>query len=51
MLRELGKVCAACGAVAVVGEAQQFGFSIFLEVLGMSGVKTPQPGWRLGFLG
>lgn len=51
MLRELGKVCAACGFVWVVGEAQQFGFSTFLVVLGMSRVETPQPGWRLGFLG
>lgn len=51
MHREVGKVCAASGSVGGVGEAQQFGFSTFLEVLGMSIVETPQPGWSLGFLG
>lgn len=51
MLRELGKVCAACGAVAVVGEAQQFGFSTFLEVLGDVWSRKTTARLEVGFSG
>lgn len=39
MLGGLGKLCAACGFVGVIGEARWFAFSVFL---GMSGQSSGQ---------